>query len=112
METLKEAILRLEPKIDLLHDCLGFGRFAQVILTSDGFFLGRARGDIGFNCFLGNPSPAAIARTQRLFGRLSNDHQQELIRQLAARAIPPTSFGLPSPNGKTRLQSISLGSDP
>src|SRR2546425_5360144 len=29
METLKEAILRLEPKIDLLHDCLGFGRFAE-----------------------------------------------------------------------------------
>ena len=38
METLDKAILRLEPTIDLLHDCLGFGRFAEVTLTSDGFF--------------------------------------------------------------------------
>ena len=108
MQTLKVAILRLEPKIDLLHDCLGFGRLAQVIRTSDGFFLGRAWGDMGFNHFLGNPSQAAVARTQRLFGRLSSDHQQELIRRLAACGIPPDTFGLPSPNGKPHL---ALGPD-
>jgi len=107
MQSLKDTILRLEPTIDLLHDCLGFGRFAQVIRTSDGFFLGRAWGDVGFNHFLGNPSQTAIARTQRLFGSLSNDHQQELIRQLAARGIPPTSFGLPAPNGKPHLILVS-----
>ncbi len=98
MQSLKEAILHLEPKIDLLHDCLGFGRFAQVILTSDGFFLGRTRDDIGFNHFLGNPSQAAISRTTNLFGKLSNDHQQELIRKLAARGISPESLGLSSTN--------------
>ncbi len=37
--TLKEAILRLEPKIDILHDCLGFGRYAEITITSDGHFL-------------------------------------------------------------------------
>ena len=36
METLQEALLRLEPRIDLLHDCLGFGRFAEAgIHTAD-----------------------------------------------------------------------------
>jgi hypothetical protein len=45
METLEEAILRLEPRIDLLHHCLGFGRFAKVILTSDGHFFGQAWGE-------------------------------------------------------------------
>ena len=108
MQTLKDTILRIEPTIDLLHDCLGFGRFAQVIRTSDGFFLGRAWGDMGFNHFLGNPSQAAIARTQRLFGKLSNDHQQELIRQLAVRSISPEAVGIPAPNGKPHL---TLGSD-
>ena len=103
MQTLKEAILRLEPKIDLLHDLLGFGRFAQVILTSDGLFLGRAWGDIGFNEFLGNPSQAAITRTQRLFGKLSHDHQQELIRKLSASGIPPQFLGLPSTNHNQSL---------
>ena len=98
MQTLKEAILRLEPKIDLLHDCLGFGRFAEVTRTADGFFLGRAWDDVGFNHFLGNPSQAAISRTKHLFGKLSHDHQQELIRILAARGIPPESLGLSSTN--------------
>jgi len=98
MQSLKEAILLFEPKIDLLHDCLGFGRFALIILTSDGFFLGRAWDDIGFNQFLGNPSQAVIARTQNLFGKLSHDHQQELIQKLAARGIPPESLGLSSTN--------------
>jgi len=94
METLREAVLRLEPRIDLLHACLGFGRFAQVTVTSDGFFLARDRDDIGFNRFLGAPSPAAVERTQRLFARLDERHQGEVIRKLQARDIPPTSLGL------------------
>ncbi len=36
MPTLKEAIIRLEPKIDPLHDLLGFGRFAEVTLDKQG----------------------------------------------------------------------------
>ena len=95
MQPLKEAILRLEPKIDLLHDCLGFGRFAEVTLTSDGFFLGRAWNDIGFNHFLGTTSAAAIARTQTLFKKLSKDHQHELLQALHARGIAPEILGIP-----------------
>lgn len=108
MDTLKEAILRLEPKLDLLHHCLGFGRFAKVVRTSDGHFLGQAWGDVGFNHYLGNPSPAVITLAQRLFGRLSTNHKQELIRRLEERGILPDTFGLPAPNGKPHL---ALGSD-
>ena len=100
MQTLKEAILRLEPKIDLLHDCLGFGRFAEVIVTSDGFFLGRDWGDIGYNHFLGIPSGAAIARTREIFIELSPHHKHELIRELMMRRIAPDLFGLLSPDPK------------
>ena len=100
MQTLKDAILRLEPKIDLLHDCLGFGRYAEITITSDGHFLGRAWGDIGFNDFLGAPSQAAIERTQGLFVRLSPHHQDELIRELMMRRIPPDLFRLLSPDPK------------
>lgn len=39
MQSLKDAILRLEPKIDLLHDLLGFGRYAEITVTSDDYFL-------------------------------------------------------------------------
>ena len=95
MQTLKGAILRLEPKIDLLHDLLGFGRFAEVTLTSDGFFLGRAWNDIGFNHFFGMPSDAALVRTQALFKKLCKDHQQELLRAFHIRGIQPETLGIP-----------------
>lgn len=94
METLREAILRLEPRIDLLHDCLGFGRFAEVTVTSDGFFLARDRDDIGLNRFLGAPSPAAMERTRKLFARLDQRHQEKVVHTLQAHGIPPTSLGI------------------
>ena len=94
METLREAVLRLEPRIDLLHDCLGFGRFAEVTVTSDGFFLARDRGDIGFNQFLGQPSRAALDRTRKLFAMLDEHHQAEVIRTLQTSRISPSSLGI------------------
>jgi hypothetical protein len=94
METLRGEILRLEPRIDLLHDCLGFGRFAEVTVTSDGFFLARDRDDIGFNRFLGAPSPAAMERTRKLFAQLDERHRKEVVRTLRAHDIPPTSLGI------------------
>jgi hypothetical protein len=94
METLREAILRLEPRIDLLHDCLGFGRLAEVTVTSDGFFLARDRDDIGFNRFLGAPSPAAMERTRQLFTRLDERHQREVVHSLRARDIPLHRIGI------------------
>jgi hypothetical protein len=100
MESLKEAILCLEPKIDLLHDCLGFGRFAEVTVTSDGHFLGRAWGDIGFNHFLGAPSQAAIERTQDLFMSLPRRHKDKVIQELMMRGIAPDLLGLLSAEPK------------
>lgn len=97
METLENAILRLEPRIDLIHECLGMGTFAEVTCTSDGFFLGRARGDCGFNSFLGFPSPTALRRTKVLFARLPRHQQSELIRRLRARRIPLAAVGISIP---------------
>ena len=95
MGTLREAVLRFEPRMDLLHDCLGFGRFAEVTVASDGFFLGRAPGDVGFNHFLGQPSRAAVDRTCQLFARLDEPHRQELIHAVEASGIPPRALGIP-----------------
>jgi hypothetical protein len=95
MESLEDAILWLEPKIDLLHECLGLGRFAEVVITSDGYFLGRARGDCGCNHFLGFPSEVALRRSKTLFEKLSAEHQRELIQKLRLRGIPPEAIGIP-----------------
>lgn len=48
MET-KEALLKLM--------CLPTSRFDGVCRTSDGNYLDQAKGDLGYNVFLGNPSP-------------------------------------------------------
>lgn len=32
-------------------------RFSGVVRTSDGFYIARENGDIGYNAFLGQPSP-------------------------------------------------------
>lgn len=97
MDSLEEAIMWLAPAIDLLHECLGLGHFAEIVVISDGHWLGRRRGDCGFNWFLGRPSEAAMQRTAALFAKLSPEHQQELIRKLHARGIPPEAIGIPEP---------------
>ena len=97
METLEEALERLEPRIDIVKDCLGIGRFAEIAITPDGCFLARARGDCDSNYFLVAPTRSALARTKALFGKLSAAHQQELIRRLHARGIPPQALGIPEP---------------
>lgn len=97
MDSLEDAILWLDPKIDLLHECLGLGHYIEIAITSDGHFLGRTRGDCGFNRFLGRPSEAAVERTKKLFAKLSPEHQHELIQKLHARGIPPETIGIPEP---------------
>ena len=88
MKKLKEELFRLEPKIDLLHDLLGFGRFADITITSDGFFLGRRHGDIGYNDFLGQPSNDAVNRTKALFKKLSSISQTKIIFYFLKKKFP------------------------
>ena len=83
----KEAILKIEPKIDLLHDVLGFGRFADVTMTSDGFFLGRKGGDIGYNDFLGKPSEAAQQRARKTYEQLSPNIKAKVDATLAIKGL-------------------------
>ena len=88
MDNLKQEILQIEPKIDLLHDLLGFGRFAEITITADGFFLGRRHGDIGFNDFLGRPSQAAVNRTRLLFQKLSPEAKTDVMRLFIRKGLP------------------------
>jgi len=88
MDKVKQEILRLEPRIDLLHDLLGFGRYADVTVTSDGFFLGRRHGHMGFNDFLGHPSEAAVTRTRRLFENLSSESREKVALIFLSKGFP------------------------
>ncbi|MBA7570343.1 hypothetical protein ES708_12092 [subsurface metagenome] len=90
----KSEVLAIEPKIDLLHDVLGFGRFAEVTQTADGFFLGRRAGDIGFDVFLGKPSEVAKERTGELFKKLSGCSQEQVKALLRARNINTRDIGI------------------
>lgn len=106
METLKEALLRLDPTFDLFLNCLGFGYLAEVKMTPDGCFLGRARGETDFDYRLGHQSIATTARAQALFRKLTTRHQKELVQELYARHIPPEALGLPSDNHKSCAREL------
>jgi len=69
-KTAVEVLCEIEPKKDLLHELMGCGLYAEITRTSDGFFLGRVEGDIGFNDFLGEPSKEALARTKTYLKKL------------------------------------------
>jgi len=45
-----------------LHTLMALPEVAEITVTSDGFFLARQMGDIGFNLFLGQPNPGEIGR--------------------------------------------------
>lgn len=91
---LKKRLFELEPKIDLLHECLGFGQYGEMTITSDGFFLGQARGDIGFNYFLGCPSEVARERTAGLFAKLTEEEQLAVRILLMRQGISPEKIGI------------------
>ena len=94
MDTLAQELFRLEPKLDLLHELLGLGRFAEVTMTSDGFFLGRLHGQPTFDHFLGQPSEVARQRTGRLFQGLKPGLQREVLRRLKQSGIDPRAIGI------------------
>jgi hypothetical protein len=86
-EPLKESIMKVEPKIDLLHDVLGFGRFADVTVTSDGFFMGRKHGDIGYNEFLGKPSDVAQQRARKTYEQLDPVTRSKVDASLKSKGL-------------------------
>lgn len=89
-----EKLKKKEPKIDLLHDVLGCGRYASVIQSSDGYFLGQRWGDIGYNDFLGEPSEEAKERTKKLFNSLDDDLKGEILFILVNKGIKLKDIGL------------------
>src|SRR2546427_13092284 len=81
---LGKELFEIEPRRELLHDMCGFGPFAEVTQTGDGFFMGREKGDIGFNAFLGKPSEISIRRLNDEYERLSQASQIEAMQRCPA----------------------------
>ena len=79
-------------------------RFEGVIRTSDGFYLARVKGDIGYNAFLGTPSPPHDGpgrdATLEVWNGLDEQERVEVLA-LAARPVDGSpillekDFGVP-----------------
>lgn len=65
---------------DLIHDLM----LKDIIETSDGFYLERASGDIGYNNFLGKPnlSDTTMQRMANEINKLSLDAKSEVLNDL------------------------------
>jgi hypothetical protein len=103
-----KKLFKIEPIVDLAHDVTGCGRFAEVTETSDGFFLGRARGDIGFNEFLAQPSPRALENTKRIFDQLDSEGKIEFCSRVIVQRITPEDININCERLKS-LQAIVMG---
>lgn len=75
----------------------------DVVLTSDGFYIGHVPGDVGFNAFIGAPSPVhpgpGLDRTLSVWDSM-NDDEKEMVKLRAAspldgEPIPLSAFGIP-----------------
>ena len=73
LSVLQAELLTISPRRDFLHEICGCGIFAEITRTSDGYFLGRAHGDCGFNAFLGMPSQNALDRTVQFLKQLTTE---------------------------------------
>lgn len=103
-----KKLFKIEPIVDLAHDFTGCGRFQEATETSDGFFLGRARGDIGFNDFLGKPSPRALENTKRIFNQLDNEGKIEFCSRVIVQRINPEDININCKRLKS-LQEVVMG---
>ena len=94
--SLHQEIWEKEPKEDLLHQVCNCGKyvFSDICRTSDGFYLGMAPGDIGFNAFLGKPSETAKTRTGILYGKLSKESKVQVMSILIQKGIPAKEIGI------------------
>jgi len=66
----------------------------QVMRTGDGFYIGRQLGDIGFNAFLGRPSPGpfGVSESWRKFRKLSFSDRREVVRFARAANVRLRDF--------------------
>jgi len=78
LKQLHIELLQIEPKIDLLHDLVGCGRFECIAQTGDGYFLAGTYNS-GFNYFLGKPTKIAIERTKQLLTKLSPEARETAV---------------------------------
>ena len=79
-------------------------QFAGVVRTADGFYTAQVPGDLGYNAFLGKPSPVhdgpGLAQTLKVWAGLTEE-ERDAVRMLAANPpdgerIPLADFGIPA----------------
>ena len=75
--------------MDLIH--LKHFDFADLVKTSDGHYLGMAKGDIGFNAYIGKPqAPHAgpgLTRSLRIWKGLTEDQKDDVVDAARIRGI-------------------------
>ncbi len=65
------------------------GYIVEFTRTSDGFYLARAEGDIGFNVWLGKPNAGSIGKehSAKSWQRLSFGARKQVVRCARARGV-------------------------
>lgn len=95
LKRLHQRLRSLSTKTDLLHELVGAGHFDEMAMTRDGLLIARPRRCLGFDAFIGRPTPSMLSRTARLWNELNRDERRLVLERLAQQSIAPERIGLP-----------------
>lgn len=80
----------------LLRICALSSFFVDIMRTTDGHYLARERGDIGFNAFMGKPNPrpmeSTLQRAWGIFCGLSLSERKGIVRLARAKNVNLRDF--------------------
>lgn len=77
---------------ELVKSALHLGEFADFTVTSDGWWLAQAYGDLGYNVFLGRPSfhpGPGKDQTRAVWSRMSLGERKLFVKAARAYGLNP-----------------------
>jgi len=94
LSSLRRKLRSMSPTPSLLYELMGFGHFKAMAMTRDGLLVGQPHRCVGFDAFIGSPTPGMLKRTARMWLELDAHEQQLVLDRLAEQDIAPQSVGI------------------
>ena len=94
LRRLRRKLRSTSPTPSLLYQLMGFGHFVRMAMTRDGLLIGQPHRCVGFDAFIGSPTPGMRNQNARVWLELDAREQQLVLDHLAEQEITPESVGI------------------
>ncbi len=94
LRRLRRKLRSTSPTASLLYELMGFGHFVRMAMTRDGLLIGQPHRSVGFDAFIGSPTPGMRDQTARLWLEFDSRERQLVLDRLAEQEIKPERVGI------------------